>query len=184
VPGGWDGFEIAVRAVLGQQITVAAARRLAGKLAVSIGDPVPGGAPAAGLTHAFPRPERVDLERVAAVGMPRTRAASIAGLARAVASDPRLFDPRQDLARAIARLVELPGIGEWTAQYIAMRGLSESDAFPAADIGLIRAFTDATGKRPTAAELLGRAEVWRPWRAYAALYLWTADAARMTARAA
>jgi AraC family transcriptional regulator of adaptative response / DNA-3-methyladenine glycosylase II len=184
LPGGWDGFEIAVRAVLGQQITVAAARRLAGKLTVSFGDPVPGGAPAAGLTHAFPRPECVDAEGIATLGMPRARAASIAGLARAVCRDPRLFDPRQDLANAITRLIELPGIGEWTAQYIAMRGLHESDAFPAADIGLIRAFAGATGRRPSAAELLDRAEAWRPWRAYAALHLWTADAARALARAA
>jgi AraC family transcriptional regulator of adaptative response / DNA-3-methyladenine glycosylase II len=116
--------------------------------------------------------------------MPRARASSIAGLARAVGRDPRLFDPRQDLANAIARLIELPGIGEWTAQYIAMRGLSENDAFPATDIGLIRAFADLTGKRPSAAELLARAEGWRPWRAYAALHLWTADAARALARAA
>jgi AraC family transcriptional regulator of adaptative response / DNA-3-methyladenine glycosylase II len=136
------------------------------------------------LTHAFPRPEQVDVEGISALGMPRARAASIAGLARAVCRDSRLFDPRQDLANAIARLVELPGIGEWTAQYIAMRGLNENDAFPAADIGLIRAFTDLTGKRPTAAEFLERAEAWRPWRAYAALHLWSADAARTLARAA
>jgi AraC family transcriptional regulator, regulatory protein of adaptative response / DNA-3-methyladenine glycosylase II len=184
VPGGWDGFEIAVRAVLGQQITVAAARRLAGKLAATFGDPVPGTAPAAGLTHAFPRPERIDAEGVAMLGMPRARAASIAGLARAVCRDPRLFDPRQDLASAVTRLVELQGVGEWTAQYIAMRGLHESDAFPTADIGLIRAFADATGKRPTTAEFLERAERWRPWRAYAALHLWTADSSRALARAA
>jgi AraC family transcriptional regulator, regulatory protein of adaptative response / DNA-3-methyladenine glycosylase II len=184
VPGGWDGFEIAVRAVLGQQITVAAARRLAGKLAASFGDAVPDGTAPPGLTHAFPRPEQVDVEGISALGMPRARAASIAGLARAVCRDSRLFDPRQDLANAIARLVELPDIGEWTAQYIAMRGLNENDAFPAADIGLIRAFTDLTGKRPTAAEFLERAEAWRPWRAYAALHLWSADAARTLARAA
>jgi len=114
----------------------------------------------------------------------KARAASIAGLARAVCRDPRLFDPRQDLASTITRLVELPGIGEWTAQYIAMRGLHESDAFPAADIGLIRAFAGETGSRPTAAQLLERAERWRPWRAYAALHLWTTDAARARARAA
>ncbi|MBO0735101.1 MAG: DNA-3-methyladenine glycosylase 2 family protein [Alphaproteobacteria bacterium] len=176
VPGGWDGFEIAVRAVLGQQITLAAARRLAGKIAASFGDPVPGGAAVAGLTHAFARPERVDADGVAMLGMPRARAAGIAGLARAVCRDPGLFDPRQDLASAIARFIELPGVGEWTAQYIAMRGLNENDAFPAADIGLMRAYAAATGRRPTARELLERAESWRPWRAYAAVHLWTADA--------
>jgi AraC family transcriptional regulator of adaptative response / DNA-3-methyladenine glycosylase II len=177
VPGGWDGFEIAIRAVLGQQITVAAATRLAGKFAATFGKPLPGGAPAPGLTHIFPQPDRISAEAVAALGMPRTRAATIAGLARAVCDDPKLFDPRRDLTEAVARLIGLPGIGEWTAHYIAMRGLRENDAFPASDIGLIRAVAEATGMRPTPADLLRRAESWRPWRAYAALHLWTADAA-------
>jgi AraC family transcriptional regulator of adaptative response / DNA-3-methyladenine glycosylase II len=104
-------------------------------------------------------------------------------MAAASLADPALFGPRQDLDSAIAALKALPGIGEWTAQYIAMRQLREPDAFPAADIGLMRALEDAAGQRPTPAQLLARAETWRPWRAYAALHLWTADAAALQEKA-
>jgi AraC family transcriptional regulator of adaptative response / DNA-3-methyladenine glycosylase II len=90
-----------------------------------------------------------------------------------VAADPTLFEPRGDLTEATARLKTLPGIGEWTAQYIAMRQLREPDAFPVGDIGLLRAMADAEGHRPTTQALQARAEAWRPWRAYAALHLWT-----------
>jgi AraC family transcriptional regulator, regulatory protein of adaptative response / DNA-3-methyladenine glycosylase II len=176
VPGAWDGFELAVRAILGQQITVGAARGLAGKLVERHGQRLAlAGAPAP-LTHVFPRPEALAGVDLAALGMPRARAAALAGLAAAVAGDPGLFGPSADLDSAIARLRALAGIGEWTAQYIAMRALSEPDAFPAADIGLLRALADASGKRPSPAELLRRAEAWRPWRAYAAIHLWAADA--------
>jgi AraC family transcriptional regulator of adaptative response / DNA-3-methyladenine glycosylase II len=93
-----------------------------------------------------------------------------------VASDPAIFTPRASLESAIAALKALPGVGEWTAQYIALRELREPDAFPQADIGLLRGMADETGARPTPAELLARAEAWRPWRAYAAQHLWAADA--------
>jgi len=93
------------------------------------------------------------------------------------AADARLFHPDQDLDAAVARLRALPGIGEWTAQYIAMRALREPDAFPAADTGLLRAMSGVDGTRPTPAALLVRAEAWRPWRAYAAQHLWTAGVA-------
>ena len=83
-----------------------------------------------------------------------------------------LFGMRSDLETAIERLRQLPGIGEWTAQYIAMRQLREPDAFPVTDIGIVRALSDQTGVRPTSIELLARAERWRPWRAYAAMHLW------------
>ena len=174
VPGAWDGFELAVRAVLGQQITVGAATRLAGKLVMAFGEPVP--APTAqGLTHLFPTPDRLAGADVAALGMPRARAATIVGLASAALSNSCLFHPGSSLEEAVAQLRTLPGIGEWTAQYIAMRALRESDALPAADIGLMRALADETGRRPGLHQLLQRAENWRPWRAYAALHLWTAD---------
>ncbi len=176
VPGAWDGFELAVRAILGQQITVGAARGLAGKLVERHGRRfVLAGAPAA-LSHVFPRPETLAGADLASLGMPRARAAALAGLAATVAADPGLFGPCADLDAAIARLSALDGIGEWTAQYIAMRALREPDAFPAADIGLLRALADEHGKRPSPAELLRRAEAWRPWRAYAAIHLWAADA--------
>jgi AraC family transcriptional regulator of adaptative response / DNA-3-methyladenine glycosylase II len=95
----------------------------------------------------------------------------------AVIADPLIFGARRSLEDAVGALKALPGIGEWTAQYIAMRELREPDAFPAADIGLMRALADETGRRPTPAELLARAEAWRPWRAYAALHLWSSEGA-------
>ena len=178
VPGAWDGFELAVRAILGQQITVTAARRLAGRLVAAHGERLTAGSESTlpGLTALFPRPERLAAADLASLGMPRARAAALSALAAAAAGDPRLFHPDQDLASAVTRLRGLPGIGEWTAQYVAMRALREPDAFPAADIGLLRAMRGADGRRPTPATLLARAETWRPWRAYAAQYLWTADA--------
>lgn len=175
-PGAWDGFELAVRAILGQQITVTAARNLAAKLAETYGEPISDpAAVAAGLTRVFPSPERLIGEDIAALGMPRSRGAAIEGLARKVAEDPTIFTPRADLASAIAALKALPGVGEWTAQYIALRELREPDAFPQADIGLMRAMADEAGVRPTADELLARSVTWRPWRAYAAQHLWVAD---------
>jgi AraC family transcriptional regulator, regulatory protein of adaptative response / DNA-3-methyladenine glycosylase II len=174
VPGAWDGLEIAIRAVLGQQITVRAATILAGKLVLNLGREVADRIRLPGLTHAFPAPARITLEAVAAIGMPRARAAAIAGLAAAANANPSLFEARRDLEDAIVRLRELPGIGEWTAQYIAMRVLRESDAFLAADVALQRILA-VDGRRLGADELLRRAERWRPWRAYAVLHLWTAE---------
>jgi AraC family transcriptional regulator of adaptative response / DNA-3-methyladenine glycosylase II len=177
VPGAWDGFELAVRAVLGQQITVVAAIALAGRLTRTYGRPL---APTAnafpGLTHVFPRPEQLAQADIAALGMPATRARTLSALAAAIVADPNLFGPRRGLDEAIDRLRSLPGVGEWTAQYIAMRQLREPDAFPAADIGLLRALADADGQRPSPAELLAQAERWRPWRAYAAQHLWASYA--------
>ncbi|MGE5777807.1 MAG: AlkA N-terminal domain-containing protein [Hyphomicrobiales bacterium] len=175
VPGAWDGLELAVRAILGQQITVAAATRLAGKLAAAYGTPLAPELVNPGLSHAFPRPERLARADLATLGMPGTRARALSAMAAASAADPRLFTAGDSLQAGIKRLVALPGIGEWTACYIAMRALREPDAFPAADIGLARALADGSGTRPNAAELAARAEAWRPWRAYAAMHLWTAD---------
>ena len=99
---------------------------------------------------------------------------AVTSMARAIAADPAIFSRGASLEEAIAKLRLLPGIGEWTAQYIAMRELREPDAFPAADVGLLRAMAVADGRRPSPSELLSRAERWRPWRAYAALHLWAA----------
>ena len=175
VPGGWNGFEIAVRAVLGQQITLKAGTQLATHIVAAIGTPVTESMDIPGLTHAFPRPESFNANTLAGTGIPRARAAAIAGIAAAITDDERLFDPSRDLAESVARLRNLSGIGEWTAQYIAMRALGESDAFLAADVGVQRRFA-LRGRRPAASELLVRAERWRPWRAYAVLHLWMADA--------
>lgn len=174
VPGAWSGFELAVRAILGQQITVGAATRLAGILANTFGEPH-ARPQRANLTRIFPSAQRLATADLSVLGMPRARIKSLAALATAVAADPEIFGARRGLDDAIAQLTALDGIGEWTAQYIAMRELREPDAFPASDIGLLRAMTGKDNKRPTPAWLLSRAEKWRPWRAYAALHLWAAD---------
>ena len=182
-PGAWDGFELAVRAILGQQITVTAARGLAAKLVQTYGEPIVDPAAAEfGLSRVFPSPQRLVGEDIAALGMPRARGAALEGLARTVAEDPSIFTPRSDLATAISALKALPGVGEWTAQYIALRELREPDAFPQADIGLMRAMADEDGVRPTADQLLARSQAWRPWRAYAAQHLWAADPGLMAAK--
>jgi AraC family transcriptional regulator of adaptative response / DNA-3-methyladenine glycosylase II len=111
---------------------------------------------------------------LASLGMPAARATAVTSLARAISADPAIFSRGASLEEAIATLRSLPGIGEWTAQYIAMRELREPDAFPAADIGLLRAMADGEGRCPSPSELLARAERWQPWRAYAALHLWAA----------
>jgi AraC family transcriptional regulator, regulatory protein of adaptative response / DNA-3-methyladenine glycosylase II len=174
VPGAWDGFETAIRAVLGQQITVGAAVKLAGKLVAAHGERLESDH-GAGLTHIFPTPARLADAEPQMLGMPSTRAATLNALAAAAAAEPALFGTSQTLDAALARLQALGGIGDWTAHYIAMRALREPDAFPASDIGLQRAVA-VDGKRPSAATLLARAEAWRPWRAYAAQHLWTLDA--------
>lgn len=178
VPGAWDGFELAVRALLGQQISVAAARTIAGRLVARFGAPLD--IDRSGfeeLTHVFPQPAALAGADLATLGLPRTRAAALGALAADVAANPAIFGPHASLDEAIARLRKLAGVGEWTAHYIAMRELREPDAFPAADLGLIRAVAKLTGTTPTPKVLLARAEGWRPWRAYAAQHLWAAEAA-------
>ena len=175
VPGAWDGFELAVRAIFGQQITVPAATKLLGKLVQAFGDPLPATMKESeGLSHLFPSVARIATADLTALGMPAARAMAVTALAQAIAADPAIFSRGASLEDAILKLRALPGIGEWTAQYIAMRELREPDAFPTADIGLLRAMVDDEGRRPSPSELLMRSERWRPWRAYAALHLWAA----------
>jgi AraC family transcriptional regulator of adaptative response / DNA-3-methyladenine glycosylase II len=173
VPGAWDGFELAIRAVLGQQITVAAAIRLAGRLVAAYGQPL--AEPGPHLTHVFPTPAALAKADLTSLGMPRSRAATLNGVAAAAIADPELFGVRCDLDEAIGKLRSIRGVGEWTAQYIALRQLREPDAFPAADIGLMRALANDAGRRPSAPQLLARAQAWRPWRAYAAQHLWASS---------
>jgi AraC family transcriptional regulator, regulatory protein of adaptative response / DNA-3-methyladenine glycosylase II len=170
VPGAWDGFELAIRAVLGQQITVSAAVRLAGKLVASHGERL--AQPDGDLTHLFPRAEVVASADLSSLGMPRSRAAALSAVAAAAAADPHLFDANCTLDEAVRRLRSIRGVGEWTAQYIALRQLREPDAFPAADVGLMRAMACRDGRGHSSSELLDRANMWRPWRAYAAQHLW------------
>ena len=176
-PGAWEGFELAVRAVLGQQISVAAARRLAGQLVVLHGTPVPAGYVShPGLSHVFPAAERLASAKALDLAMPAARQLALKALAQAAAADPNLFRPFGTIEEAIMRLREIRGVGEWTAQYIALRAIREMDAFPASDAGLLRGVARLDGVRSTSSSLLDRAESWRPWRAYAAQHLWAADA--------
>jgi AraC family transcriptional regulator of adaptative response / DNA-3-methyladenine glycosylase II len=165
VPGCWNGFELTVRAILGQQITVKGATALAGRLAQTFGQPFscPGG-----LTHLFPTPRALAEADIAGLGMPKARAETIRALARAVAEGRIGFEGIVDSQDLLTRMCEIPGIGRWTAQYVAMRALGEPDAFPSGDLGLLHALAL---KSP--GELERRAEAWRPWRAYASMYLWT-----------
>ncbi|MCC7266017.1 MAG: DNA-3-methyladenine glycosylase 2 family protein [Caulobacteraceae bacterium] len=172
VPGAWDGFELAVRAILGQQVTVIGARTLAGRLTDTVGEPLAATAGAdESLTHLFPTAEQVAAIDPIGIGLTRTRAATLRGIAQAMADDPRLLRAYETLEETVAKLEALPGVGAWTAHYIAMRALREPDAFPASDLGLLRALETAEG-RPSPKDLLQRAEAWRPWRAYAAMRLW------------
>lgn len=171
VPGAWDGFELAVRAVLGQQISVKGATTLAGRLAKAFGRPLEGHG-LAGLTHLFPRPEALADAELSQIGIPTARATTIRMLARQVHQGELALDASQGLPSVVARLCAIPGIGPWTANYIAMRACGETDAFPADDLGLRRALSNGNGLL-SAAQLTDAAEAWRPWRAYAAMHLWT-----------
>jgi AraC family transcriptional regulator, regulatory protein of adaptative response / DNA-3-methyladenine glycosylase II len=180
-PGGWDGFELAVRAILGQQVSVTAARRLAEQLVLSHGEPVSTDFVSdPRLAHVFPEPECLARAKSIEVGMPAARRSALKELATAAAADPNLFRPFGTIEEAIAKLRKIRGIGEWTAQYIALRALRETDAFPAADVGLLRGAELMDGERPTVPNLLARSESWRPWRAYAAQHLWAACAATIS----
>ncbi|WP_329743037.1 DNA-3-methyladenine glycosylase 2 family protein [Dyella sp. A6] len=174
LPGGWDGFEIAVRAVLGQQVSVAAARTLAARIVDRHGSPL-AQAPAPGLARLFPTPDALADADLRALGVTTARAATIRGIARALLDGRVDFRADQPLDRFVERWVALPGIGEWTAHYMAMRALSHPDAFPAADLILRRA-ASPDGEAMSTRALSTLAEAWRPWRAYAVMHLWRASA--------
>jgi len=177
LPGSWDGFEIAVRAVLGQQVSVAAARTLATRLVQRHGM-VLAQAPLPGLDRLFPTPEALADADLRELGVTGARAETIRGMARALLDGRVDFRAEQSLDEFVARWVALPGIGEWTAHYMAMRALSHPDAFPAADLILRRAAARGGEALGTKA-LTTLAEAWRSWRAYAVIHLWrgSADAA-------
>lgn len=172
MPGAVDGFEVAVRAIIGQQVSVAGARATLGKLVARLGAPL--AAPDGALTHYFPTPEAVaegDLDGLA----PRARAATLRTLARAVADGDLTLDPGADREETRARLLSLQGIGPWTAEYIAMRALGDPDAWPGTDLGLKQA-AERMGIASVKA-FAARADAWRPWRSYAAQHLWASLAA-------
>jgi AraC family transcriptional regulator of adaptative response / DNA-3-methyladenine glycosylase II len=170
IPSGWDGFEIAVRAILGQQVSVAAARTFAARIAQRFGEtmPVP---PGNGLTHAFPTPLQLAEADLVQIGLTRARAEAVRTVARAVLAGVADFQVEHTLEEFVARWTALPGIGPWTAHYIALRAMGHPDAFPAEDLVLQKALT-ADGSRLSARALAAHAERWRPWRAYAVLHLW------------
>jgi AraC family transcriptional regulator of adaptative response / DNA-3-methyladenine glycosylase II len=182
VAGAWDGFELAVRAILGQQVSVRAATTLIGRVATEFGEPLPASLQApAELQRFFPLPRvlaRAPLERC---GITRARAAAIRALAAAIAGGELALDgSRGSEAEA---LEQLPGVGPWTAAYVALRALREPDAFPVTDLGLRRAFAQLaeSSPQPASASTLARAaEAWRPWRGYAALHLWTWESRDVT----
>jgi AraC family transcriptional regulator of adaptative response / DNA-3-methyladenine glycosylase II len=157
VPGGWDGFEIAVRAVLGQQVSVAAATTLAARLVAAAGG-------------AFPTPEAFAQLPLHEVGLPRTRIATLRALAAAAAAGRIDFGAGQRLETFVENLVSLPGIGPWTAHYVALRALGHPDAFPAGDLVVRQVLGGKHPLREREAE--ARSQAWRPWRAYAVLHLW------------
>ena len=168
VPGAFDGFEVAIRAIVGQQVSVAAARTIVGRIAAALGDAID--TPFASLGAVFPTPERVagaTAGSIARLGMPGSRARSVIALARAVADGALVLAPNADIDSTLERLRALPGVGEWTAQYIAMRALAWPDAFPHTDLGVMKALRESDPRR-----VLEAGEAWRPWRAYAVMHLW------------
>ncbi|MFY0534703.1 DNA-3-methyladenine glycosylase family protein [Nannocystis pusilla] len=172
VPGAFDGFELAVRAVLGQQVSVRAATTLCARLVARFGRPVPKAMP--GLSAVFPPPDvlaRAALADVRAIGLPEQRARTIVALAAAVADGCADLSIGADPERTVAALEALPGIGPWTAQYIAMRSLRWPDGFPGGDLVVRRALEVTTTRAAEA-----RAAAWRPWRAYGVLHLWSSAA--------
>jgi AraC family transcriptional regulator of adaptative response / DNA-3-methyladenine glycosylase II len=157
VPGAWDGFESAVRTVLGQQVTVEAGRKLVNALVAMCGG------------AAFPSTQQVLAAPLQKLKMPRARQEALRAMARAASDDPRLFDASDTVEQTVAKLCAVKGVGEWTAQVIALRAAREPGAFPLTDVGVLR----ASGL--TERQLAARAEKWRPWRGYAAQHLWASE---------
>ena len=180
LPGGWDGFEVAVRAVLGQQVSVAAARTLASRIVHRYGIAIESPA-GVGLDCLFPGPEQLAEADLGQMGITQARIDTIKGIARALIEGRVDFAVEQPLQTFIQRWVQLPGIGEWTAHYIAMRVLKHPDAFPAADLILRREANPRDAPLSTRA-LQSLAESWRPWRAYSVMYLWRAATDSAAAR--
>ena len=173
VPGAFDIFELAIRAVLGQQVSVASATTVSGRLVRAFGEPI--STPFAGVTHHFPTPSalaQLTVEEVATIGLPKLRAATLQNLARFALAGGLQIKLGTRPEAVVAELKTVAGVGEWTAQYIALRALRFPDAFPAGDLGLQKAAALAPETRITEKQLLQRAQAWSPWRSYAALLLW------------
>lgn len=174
VPGRVDPHELAVRAVLGQQVSLSGAATVAGRLVLEHGEALE--RPLASVTHLFPSAEAIAATDPAALPMPRARGRALVGMCEALATRSLVLDPGADRFEARRRLLALPGIGPWTVEYVAMRGLGDRDAFLPTDLGIKKAL-ESLGRdgRPAAAAAL--AERWRPYRSYAAQHLWGSLAA-------
>lgn len=174
VPGSWNGYELAVRAILGQQVSVSAATTLAGRIVNRYGERID--IPVDGVVETpdrlFPTPQKLLRARLENLGIVGARAQTIRSLSRAIIDGELSFDIAERAETLRSSLLAIKGIGNWTAEYVAMRVLKDPDAFPASDLGLLRAFDGAGVARMKPAGLAARAEAWRPWRAYAALLLW------------
>jgi AraC family transcriptional regulator of adaptative response / DNA-3-methyladenine glycosylase II len=169
VPGAVNGFEFAVRAIIGQQISVAGARTLVGRLVTALGEPL--AVPDGSLTHTFPSPEVIAEANMSKLGITQKRIMALQALAQSIVRQDLVLDASADREETATRLQALPGVGPWTAAYIAMRALSDPDAFPASDLGVRRAF-EQYGLAADMKSIMQRTEAWRPWRAYATQYLW------------
>jgi AraC family transcriptional regulator of adaptative response / DNA-3-methyladenine glycosylase II len=169
VPGAVDGPELATRAILGQQISVAAARTTAGRLTQALGEPLP--APDGGLTHLFPTPQAIAAADLATLPGPVSRRRTLQALARALVEEEIVIDPGSDRDEVRSGLRAIPGIGPWTTEYIAMRALADPDAFLPTDLGVKYAFAKL-GRSTAPRDISAAAQSWRPWRAYALQHLW------------
>lgn len=174
VPGCWDAFELTIRAILGQQVTVAGATTLAGRLAARYGRPYKANG---NLQYLFPTPEALAKADFANIGLTKSRIETIRAVARAAREGRIDFSGSADSGTFVEQLCSVPGIGPWTAQYVAMRALREPDAYPVGDLGLLRAL-----EIKNADELEARSLAWKPWRAYAAMYLWCVEVSGKTAK--
>lgn len=174
VPGAVDGPELAVRAVLGQQVSVAAARTTAAMLTRALGEPLAVSGHPTALTHVFPTPQAIAGADPATLTGPLRRRQTLQALARALADEEIVIDPGSDREEVRSRLLEIPGIGAWTTEYIAMRALADPDAFLPTDLGVEHALARLCGRDLTPKAIATLAEAWRPWRAYALQHLWAA----------
>lgn len=172
VPGAIDGFEVAGRAVLGQQVSVRAARTFAGRLATAAGTTL--SQPIEGVTHLFPSAEQLAGTHLDGLGLTRARTTTLRALAELVADGSLDLSDSADRGSTLDTLLGIDGIGPWTAAYVAMRVLRDPDAFPAGDLGVRLGF-EALGLSSRPADIVEHAERWRPWRAYAVMHLWNSE---------